>query len=256
MNAPALYLLHTRPDPRRLAVWAASHRVLPVNQGDMGYALHGLLLAAFGDAAPQPFAYDDETQALLAYTSMTPDDMTRRVALADPDAVEALGLCATAGDAGYRLRPFPTKWPAGHVLRFQVRVRPIVREGKTGRERDAFLVAADRANGAALDRQTIYVQWLKDQLGVRETGPREAWQGAVEIADAHLERFRLLDVLRQTQRAQPEGARKRRTVGGPDAVLQGHLRVVDPAAFAHLLRRGIGRHRAFGFGMLMLRPPA
>ncbi len=256
MNASALYLLHTRPDPRRLAVWAASHRVLPANQGDMGYALHGLLLAAFGDAAPQPFAYEDETQALLAYTAMTPDDMARRVALADPEAVEALGLCATAGDAGYRMRQFPTHWPAGHVLRFQVRVRPIVREGKTGRERDAFLVAADRADGAPLDRQTIYVQWLKEQLGVRETGPREAWQGAVEIVDANLERFRLLDVLRQTQRTTPEDARKRRAVGGPDAVIQGHLRVTDPASFTHLLTRGIGRHRAFGFGMLMLRPAA
>lgn len=254
MNAPALHLLHTRPDPRRLAVWAVSHRVLPANQGDMGYALHGLMLAVFGDAAPQPFAYDDETQALLAYTAMSPEDMARRVALAAPEAVEALGLCATAGDAGYRMRPFPTSWPEGQILGFQVRVRPIVREGKTGRERDAFLAAVDRANGAPIDRQAVYVQWLKDQLGVRETGPREAWQGAVDIVDAHLGRFRLLDVLRQTQRAAPEDARKRYAVGGPDVVLQGHLQVTDPAAFTHLLTRGIGRHRAFGFGMLMLRP--
>jgi CRISPR system Cascade subunit CasE len=42
---------------------------------------------------------------------------------------------------------------------------------------------------------------------------------------------------------------------GPDAVLEGVLEVVDGEAFAALLRRGVGRHRAFGFGMLLLRPP-
>jgi CRISPR system Cascade subunit CasE len=42
---------------------------------------------------------------------------------------------------------------------------------------------------------------------------------------------------------------------GPDAVMRGNLIVSDPAAFAQLLARGIGRHRAYGFGMLLLRPP-
>jgi len=32
--------------------------------------------------------------------------------------------------------------------------------------------------------------------------------------------------------------------------------VRDPTGFAALLARGVGRHRAFGFGMLLLRPPA
>ena len=41
---------------------------------------------------------------------------------------------------------------------------------------------------------------------------------------------------------------------GPDVVMQGRLRVSDPQAFAQLLARGVGRHRAFGFGMLLLRP--
>ena len=37
--------------------------------------------------------------------------------------------------------------------------------------------------------------------------------------------------------------------------MSGTLRVTDPAAFAAGLARGIGRHRAFGFGMLLLAPP-
>ncbi|MEE8524028.1 MAG: type I-E CRISPR-associated protein Cas6/Cse3/CasE [Thermoanaerobaculia bacterium] len=53
--------------------------------------------------------------------------------------------------------------------------------------------------------------------------------------------------------------RRRQTPGAvperPDALLTGTLEVTDPDAFATLLARGVGRHRAFGFGMLLLRPP-
>ena len=41
---------------------------------------------------------------------------------------------------------------------------------------------------------------------------------------------------------------------GPDATLQGALRVTGGNAFANLLARGIGRHQSYGYGMLLLRP--
>lgn len=255
----ALHLLHTRPDPRRLAAWAARHGLMHA-QGDLGYALHALLHAAFGEQAPQPFRYLDAAQGLLAYTRMTPDELRGHIALADPDVAAALGLGATAEHDGCSLRAFPTRWPVGHVLGFEVRVRPIVREGATRQERDAFLAAVqtDAAESSEpLDRGTVYQRWLVEQLSVRTGGGArvEPWQGAVDVIDSRLERFRLLDVVRQTQSTPAEpGQRQRRAVGGPDAVLAGRLRVVDAQAFAALLARGVGRHRAFGFGMLMLRP--
>jgi CRISPR system Cascade subunit CasE len=46
-----------------------------------------------------------------------------------------------------------------------------------------------------------------------------------------------------------------KAVNGPDAVVTGTLVVRDPARFAEALARGIGRFRAFGFGMLLLSPP-
>lgn len=42
---------------------------------------------------------------------------------------------------------------------------------------------------------------------------------------------------------------------GPNAVVQGTLRVNDAEAFDQRIRRGVGRHRAYGYGMLLLRPP-
>ena len=41
---------------------------------------------------------------------------------------------------------------------------------------------------------------------------------------------------------------------GPDALMRGTLEITDGSAFTKLLAGGIGRHRAYGYGMLLLRP--
>ena len=74
---------------------------------------------------------------------------------------------------------------------------------------------------------------------------------AVELLDVQLSAFGRSRIQRHSQ-AGAATARKGRTIDGPDATLTGHLRVIDPVAFAHLLTRGIGRHRSYGFGMLLL----
>jgi len=251
MSEP-LFLLHCQPDPRLLAAWAAQRRLLV--GADLGYPLHSLLHAAFGDAAPQPFAYDDPAQGLLAYTRLAPPALAQAVALADPAAADALGLSTGPHSAGYRVRAFPTQWQAGQVLGFTVRVRPIEREAKKGCERDAFIGAALAAPGETLCRQTVYAAWLAAQLAPRPGTERQAWQGGAELLDAGLNRFALSPVLRRTQSSSGSTDRASRTVTGPDATLSGHLRVKEPVAFAALLARGVGRHRAFGFGMLRLHP--
>lgn len=244
MSPAPLYLLRMQPDPQRLAAWAARHHLLD-QSGDLGYVLHGLFRAAFGEHAPRSFRYLDAEQGLLAYTGLNAVDMQQLVAVAPSDAAAALGLGATSSGPGLNARPFPTQWPVGHVLGFDVRVRPVIREGQTGKERDAFLAAVEKSSGAAMDRSEVYGQWLREHL---------SRQGGAELIDVTLDRFRLLDVMRQTQKGDADDARRRRPVSGPDAVLTGHLRVTDPVAFSELIGRGIGRHRAFGFGLLLLRP--
>jgi CRISPR system Cascade subunit CasE len=243
MSSQPLYLMHTQPDPHRLASWAARHRLLD-GQGDMGYALHALLHAAFGDQAPQPFSYLDADQGLLAYTRMSAVELTQRAAQADADVATALGLGETSSHAGLSARNFPTKWDAGHTLGFEVRVRPIIREGKTGRERDAFLAAVEKTPDAELDRSSVYVQWLHD-LFARQKG--------AELLDANVLRYQQLGVTRRTQKASSDDVRHNRVVTGPDVVLTGQLRVADSESFAELIACGVGRHRAFGFGLLLLR---
>ena len=244
MSSESLYLLHTQPDPQRLAAWAARHRLLD-KEGDLGYALHALLHAAFGEQAPQPFRYLDAEQGLLAYTRLDATGLAQLVALADPDVAAALGLGRTHQHGGMNVRPFPTQWAVGHTLGFEVRVRPIIREGKTGRERDAFLAAVEKTQGGVLDRGEMYVQWLRELL---------ARQGGAELVDARMTRYQQLGVTRKSQKGSAEDVRHSRLVSGPDAVLVGQLRVTNSQAFAQLLANGLGRHRAFGFGLLMLRP--
>lgn len=241
-----LHLMHTLPDPRRLAAWGVRHRLLE-HGGDLGYALHGLLRAAFGDEAPQPFLYAGPREGLLAYTRLSPGELRERALLAPPDVAQALGLDAGPASPGLSVRAFPTRWAPGHVLGFSVRVRPVVRANQSGKERDAFLAAVERAAGQPVERAPVYVQWLREQL---------QRQGGAELMDASLERFRLLDVMRLGRRADGGEGRAARRVTGPDVVLGGHLRVLDAGAFAELVARGVGRHRGFGFGLLQLRPAA
>ena len=233
-------LLRLQPDTKALAVWATRHGVLSPD-GDYGYALHGLLSAAFGEQAPKPFRYMGNKQGLLAYTLENLETLRLHASLATPDVARALGLDEL--DA----RPFPSAWKEGQALGFEVRVRPVIR-AKDGRERDAFLHAVDAIPAAEGDgiaqRAMIYGDWLAKQFAV---------DGAAQIIQAQMEEFRLTRVLRKASTGE-NGKRKSHAVTGPDAIFKGQLQVGNPDAFARLLARGVGRHRAFGFGMLLLKP--
>lgn len=235
-----LHLMRLQPDAKALAAWAVRHNMLSPD-GDLGYALHGLLSAAFGNQAPQPFRYMGHKKGLLAYTSEDLGTLRLHASMAAPDVARALGLDAL--DA----RPFPSTWKEGQRLGFEVRMRPVIR-AKDGRERDAFLHAAESIPATEGDgmaqRTMVYCDWLAKQFSV---------DGAAQINQVQMEEFRLTRVLRKTA-ADENGKRKLLPVNGPDAVLKGQLLVGKPDAFARLLARGIGRHRAFGFGMLLLSP--
>jgi len=237
-------LLRLQPDPTVLAPWATRHRLLSPD-GDYGYALHALLSETFGELAPKPFHYLGGRQGLLAYTSADLEMLRLNASLAPPDVARALGL------DNLDARAFPSAWQKGQRLGFEVRVRPIVRS-KDGREMDAFLHAVEGAvaagqlagNGSSAQRTAIYADWLAKQFDV---------DGAAQIAEAHLDSFRLTRVLRKAGSGD-NGKRQTTNNAGPDVVFKGQLQVGDPPAFNRLLARGIGRHRAFGFGMLLLRP--
>lgn len=238
-----LHLLKLQPDMIRLGRWARDHSLLPARgDEDLGYVLHALLAAAFGELAPKPFLLQRDASrpaALLAYSAQEPDALRDHTAsFAEPDALAALGM------DGLVAKAMPERFAVGRRLGFAVRVRPTVRTDKDGqrdkvREVDAFLAAVTGTKpGAGPARGVVYHDWLAQRL----------LAGGAEPELLTLDNFRLSDVLRRGK------GRILRSQSGPDAAFTGVLRVQDPDAFAALLGRGVGRHRAFGYGMLLLRP--
>jgi len=261
MTAPVpLFMIQMQPDMPRAAAWMERHGVTRRGHDD-GYGWHALLAAAFGELAPQPFRLVEAKRRgaqLLAYALSTPAALREHAtSFAEPAAVAALNL------AEFDHKQMPD-FPAGRRLGFEVRVRPTVRQDRDGdrrrsREKDAFLAALDKAlreGREAVDRADAYRDWLAARLG-----------GAARLERFEIAATRRTMLLRRRAIGENGGGRELVSVGsnrsrvageqggGPDAVFAGVLTVADPAAFHGLLARGIGRHRAFGFGMLLLRPP-
>lgn len=277
MTDTPLRMIQLQPDPYKVAAWMTRHGVTRPGHDD-GYGWHAILTAAFGAHAPTPFRVFDPGRIrknqegcnplklkVLAYSALAKSELVdRATAFADPMIVEALGLQSET----FADKQMPSRFSAGQCLGFEVFVRPTVRQDKDGDRRksievDAFLAAlrkADRELGPRgtrpdLDRETVYRDWLIQRLAPA----------------AHLDRFAITQceralLLRRPSRNKKTGeVRPLQTVGavrkqkgegggGPAAVLSGTLTIQDPSAFSALLTHGIGRHRAFGFGMLLLKP--
>lgn len=256
----ALHLLQCHPDVRKLALWGHRNGLLRTPQetgfqkDDPGYVFHALMKAAFGTLAPKPFWYRVGREGLLAFTRHDPEALRQNASLAVPDVTAALGLNPVASDLGLASRKYPDRWASGHRLAFETRLRPVVRlkaaEGRAaGAERDAFLAHLDRLPAETradrpMAREAVYIDWLGRQL---------AREDAAQLESAQVMQYRLTSVLRQ-QGLREDGRRVRSMVSGPEVVIAGTLTVANPEAFASLLARGLGRHRAFGFGLLLLRP--
>jgi CRISPR system Cascade subunit CasE len=242
----SLFMLQCEPDMLQVIRWAKNNSVLPRDaDDDFGYTLHALLAACFGTLAPKPFMFQRHTGTpkILAYSALdAPALRAHALDFALPDALAAINLDSLLS------KPMPAAFAIGRDLGFTVRVRPMVRTDKHGnrarsREIDAFQAAIEgTAEDAGISRSEVYRSWLESRFST----------GGCEIRAATLSALRRTPVVRRDQN---RGLRRiGGKDGGPDATFSGTLRVTDPEIFALLLARGIGRHRAFGFGMILLRP--
>jgi CRISPR system Cascade subunit CasE len=246
-----LQLLRLLPDMAALARWveATGQRAL---QEDNGYALHAALRAALGELAPKPFALLERPGSLqlIGYTRRSAEELQRGLAqaeLSDPGAAAALGLDAPANTL---IRPLSVNWRAGDRMSFEVRVAPVVRSrqqpGGGYPEIDAAF-HPDFGAAAGGDREAAHRAWLAREL---------ARGGAAALLSSRVLSFRLTPIARR--HAQSDSRRTgRSTQNGllPDLCIRGQLELSDPVAFDALLARGLGRHRSFGYGCLLLAPP-
>jgi CRISPR system Cascade subunit CasE len=220
---------------------------------DEGRALHHLLTESFGQQAFSPFRLFVAPQArqghVYAYSRADRAQL-----------LEVAGACAMPENLavfdlqGLATKTMPESWRVGQRIGFEVRVRPVSRLLKPlpssdgsfakGAELDTFLVEAlrrfpsDSASQAKMlpagrTREAVYTDWL-----------------ARKLADAAT----LAPGVRLTRFERNRAARTASSIEGPDATLQGDLTIQNPEGFQNLLAGGIGRHKAYGYGMLLLRP--
>ena len=211
---------------------------------DPDHAAHSLLTECFGDLAPKPFRVitprHGTTGILYGYGAANSAALREQARIcADPLQIRVLPADRI------NTKPMPTAWQLGQRLGFETRIRPVVRQSRRGDnpkagERDAFAVEADKhpPNGFTRSREEVYVEWLMTQLE-RLGGAR------LDPQQTKLISFRRKPAIYQLHGPSSEG---------PEAVMRGSITITHSDSFARLLARGVGRHRAYGYGMLLLRP--
>ena len=252
-----MYLIHAPLDMRAFNRWVGQRGLLRRGAFDPDFALHVLLSAMFGKRSLQPFrlfwSERRGSASLYAYGDADHEALQEvAAAVAPPDCIAPLDPEAL------RSKPMPSTFAGGRRLGFDLRVRPVRRlrrdvqdtqtsaVARQGREVDAFRLAllhrfpdGWRESGApakdsGMSRESTYAAWLSERLA-----------GAATLEECRLSSFSRSRAVRGDGLG-PEG---------PDATLQGTLCVQDPDNFARRLREGVGRHRAYGYGMMLLRPP-
>lgn len=237
---PTLQMVRAEIGVRDFHRWMGTRRLQ-----DPDHAMHCLLTECFGDLAPRPFRLiiprGASTGCLYGYGPADANALREAAAIcADP--IQSRIVPANGIDS----KPMPMQWTAGKRLGFEVRIRPIVRRTRNAEERpekecDAFLHEAlqyPEKGAMKRTREEVYAEWLSGQFD-RKGG------AALEPGNTRLVSFQRARAFRKLHDRHSEG---------PDAVMRGVLTVADPAAFNRLLSSGVGRHRAYGYGMLLLRP--
>ena len=245
-----LQMVRAQINSREFRRWMGEKRLR-----DPDHAMHCLLMECFGrpptkerpennGLAPQPFRLilpGDGSNGILYGYGRSDANALRETAAMCADPLQNRILPGDKLDT----KSMPALWQVGKQLGFETRVRPVVRRSRNAevrpeKECDAFLWEALKhpEGGMNRSREQVYTEWLSEQLD-RRGGAR------LEPENTKLVSFQRIRAFRKLHDRHTEG---------PDAVMRGELTITDPDAFADLLANGVGRHRAYGYGMLLLRP--
>lgn len=247
MSDQALHLVKVPLRADKLAA-IARRRQIRIRDLDDGYLVHCLLTELWQESAPAPFVVKGSGRTLDAwgYSRLQALELIDHArAFGDPSILDALdGLERISSKA------MPC-FDKGRRIGFLVRVCPVTRLAKAtnghrvGAEVDVFLSRCFAAGpDIAVSREAVYRDWFTSKLC--DTGTVGASVARVSVAA--ISRVRLV---RRTQ----GGEREAKSLERPDVRLEGDLMIEDGDAFVRFLSHGVGRHRAFGFGAVIVAPP-
>jgi CRISPR system Cascade subunit CasE len=248
MPDEALHLIKVPLRADKLAA-IAKRRNIRLRDLDDGYLVHCLLTELWQARAPSPFVIrgsGGRTLDVWGYSVASAGELTDHAhAFGDPSILAAFDELN-----GVSSRKMP-RFDKGRRVGFLIRVCPVARVARAtarlrqGAEVDVFLSRCFAADpGTTLSREAVYREWFSERMSnTVSTGVSLA-----RVSVASMARTRLV---RRTQ----GGTREAKSLDRPDVRLEGELVVEDGDAFLRFLGCGVGRHRAFGFGALIVVPP-
>ena len=237
------YLTRARIDERGFSVWSAR-----IGARDDDAAMHLLLARAFSyedlearenlpkqklspfrKIGEELYGYSDVSASGLRESMLASPRRGELSRIISPDSIESAAM--------------PVEWEEGSLVGFNWRTRPVRRVRKSERrmaKEDAFVVARRLASESGekkkVAREDVYLDWARFTL---------AKTGAAELVCAEIEARSLLRSERDWMGM---------SYTSPDVTYKGVLRIVDSEGFARMVRRGVGKERGYGFGMLLLSP--
>lgn len=235
--------------------------------GDAGYLFHAASRKIFGELGPQPFLIQSEHGRVLGYTAASEEQLRNCInlysALDSPVLLQALRLPPAC------CKSMPERWISGQQYRYSVFCRPTARNDKI--EGDVWLLETHRRYLDAVNdqsfsgtlqeyrqqhnnlREPIYRAWFQRQFDGNE---KEGIPQAAQLETISIDGCQCNMLTARGGKEHSGAPTKGKKRNMPEISLSGVLRVADSQAFARLVKRGIGRHRAFGYGMLLLKPGA
>lgn len=223
----------------------ANRRHIRIRDLDDGYLVHCLLTELWQTNAPAPFVLrgGGRTLDVWGYSrAAAPELIEHARGFGDPSILNALDSVEAISS-----KAMP-RFDKGRRIGFLARVCPVARLSKAtnghraGAEVDVFLAKCFAAGPtASMSREAVYREWFTNRLGDRaSTGVQ-----VDRVSIAAIARTRLI---RRTQ----GNAREAKPLERPDVRVEGDLTIDDGDAFLRFLAHGVGRHRAFGFGALIV----
>ena len=253
-----LHMIRADIDTIQFRRWMGSRQLV-----DEDHAMHCLLVECFGDIAPKPFRLmlprSEQRGTFYGYSHAGADELRDMASVfACPLQEKALPLMSLDS------KPMPSEWQSGRRLGFEVRIRPVVRPTKNAGQRpcdrhyqnadsgitcphcrprkecDAFQYEAIKhpSGEMPLSREAVYREWL--QARFEHKGGVSLDMDSTSLVSFHRDR-----AIRKLGQQYSEG---------PDALMRGEIEVTDGGEFSRLLASGVGRHKSYGYGMLLLRP--
>ena len=236
---PPLHLVEASFNQTEFRRWRAQ-RGIPEDD----WAFHVLLTELFGQGQNlRPYRTLPSRSLLYGYSRRTAAELQADLDFASP------AQHGIIPPASLRSRPLPETWQPGRRLGFEIKLCPLKRAYAPAApgtrrskpiERDLYAYKLQRkAQGEIVPpRAIVYGQWLQYRMEK---------QGG-----ARLEQVALVDYYPLTTQRDPN----RSPIALPVATMEGVCTVQDPEKFQELLGQGLGRHLAYGYGMLLIKPPA